>query len=152
MKSFLLKIWRTLPFRIKIILSRLLRPQYMVAVAAMIWDDEEGRVLLGYHTYRKTFPWAILAGNLEYGEDPEKAIAREIKEETGLIVEVQKLLKAVSANEGHHISLVYRCKIIGGHFQTSAEIAEIEYFSRDELPIMLKTEKTLIEELMKAGQ
>jgi hypothetical protein len=42
----------------------------MVAVAAIIFDVH-GRILLGKHTYRKRHPWGILAGNLEYGEDPE---------------------------------------------------------------------------------
>ncbi len=143
MKSFLFKIWKALPFQLKILLSRLVRPKYMVAVAAIIWDDD-GKILLGKHTYRRSYPWAILAGNLEYGESPENAIAREIKEETALVVDVQDLLKAVSAKEAHHISLIYQCKIIRGEFQPSAEISEIKYFSIDELPDMLQTEQVLI--------
>jgi len=37
----------------------------------------------------------------------------------------------------------------GGEFRPSAEISEIKYFSVKELPSMLKTEKTLLEKLMK---
>ena len=115
----------------------------MVAVAAVIFDDN-GHILLGKRTYVKNYPWGLLAGNLEYGEDPEKAIVREIKEEAGLIVETQEILLAVSAREDHHISLVYHCEVVSGEFQPSAEISEIRFFSVDELPEMLRTEKVLI--------
>lgn len=74
---------------------------------------------------------------------------REVREETGLMIDVQKILKAVSAEEVHHISLIYQCEIVDGEFQPSAEISAIEYFSINELPSMLRTEKTLIEELVK---
>lgn len=115
----------------------------MVAVAAIIFDAD-GRILLGKHTYRKQHPWGILAGNLEYGEDPENAIARELREETGFEVEVQRLLRAVSAKEDHHISLIYLCNIVRGSFHQSPEISAIQYFSSGDLPDMLFTEKTLI--------
>ena len=62
MKLFFFKIWKALPFKLKIFLSRLMRPKYMVAVAAIIRDDKN-KILLGKHTYRKYHPWGILAGN-----------------------------------------------------------------------------------------
>ncbi|MBT3315926.1 MAG: NUDIX hydrolase [Anaerolineae bacterium] len=147
MKHFLLKIWKALPPKLKIFFFHLLRPKYMVAVAAIVFD-KNGKVLLGKHTYRKCCSWGILAGNLEYGEDPKNAIVRELREETGLEIRVEQLLKAVSAKEDHHISLIYACKIVDGVFQPSAEISAIEYFSPDELPKMLSTEKALIQQLV----
>lgn len=143
MKTVLLKIWKQLPLWLKIWSSRLLRPRYMVAVAAIIFNDS-GQILLGKHTYRKYHPWGLLAGNLEYGEHPEMAIVRELREETGFEIEVGRVLKAVSAREDHHISLVYLCKIKGGSFRPTPEISDVQYFSRDNLPDMLRTEKALI--------
>lgn len=143
MQTLLLKIWKQLPLWLKIFSSRLLRPKYMVAVAAVIFD-EEGCILLGKHTYRKNHPWGLLAGNLEYGENPEDAIVRELREETGYEIKVQRLLKAVSAREAHHVSLIYLCKIIGGSFIPTPEISTIRFFPLDSLPDMLKTEKVLL--------
>jgi ADP-ribose pyrophosphatase YjhB (NUDIX family) len=119
----------------------------MVAVAAIIFDGD-GRILLGKHTYRKQHPWGILAGNLEYGEDPENATIRELLEETGLEGKVQRLLRAVSAKEDHHISLIYLCEIVKGAFHQSPEISAIQYFSTDDLPDMLFTEKILIAQIV----
>jgi ADP-ribose pyrophosphatase YjhB (NUDIX family) len=143
MKTILLRIWKQLPLWLKIWTSRLLRPKYMVAVAAVIFNAD-GRILLGEHSYRKVYPWGLLAGNLEYGEDPEAAIVRELREETGFEIEVQRLLQAVSAREEHHISLIYLCKIANGSFQPTPEISAIKYFSLDDLPHLLRTEKDLI--------
>jgi len=118
----------------------------MVAVAAVIFNNE-GKILLGKHTYRKKHPWGMLAGNLEYGEEPEKAIIRELKEETSFEIEVLRLLRAVSAREDHHISLIYLCAILGGSFKPTSEISAVQYFPLDNLPDMLCTEKALIQQI-----
>lgn len=115
----------------------------MVAVAAIIFNDN-GQILLGKHSYRKYHPWGLLAGNLEYGEEPEIAIVRELREETGFEIEAKRVLRAISAKEDHHISLVYLCKIKKGSFQPTSEISDVQYFSTDNLPDILRTEKALI--------
>lgn len=147
MKTVLLRIWKQLPLCLKIWTSRLLRPKYMVAVAAIIFNDSD-QILLGKHTYRKYHPWGLLAGNLEYDEEPEIAIVRELQEETGFEIEAKRVLKAVSAKEDHHISLVYLCKIKKGSFQPTPEISGVQYFSTDNLPDMLRTEKALIRQIV----
>ena len=106
--------------------------------------DEQGRILLFKHTYRK-FEWGIPAGGLEYREQPADAIVREFREETGMQIEIERLLTVVSAREDHHISMVYLCRIVSGEFKESHEISEIKYFPVDEMPaMMLTTEKELI--------
>lgn len=142
MMPFLLRIWRTLPLWVHLLASRIVRPRFRMAVAAMIFD-EQGRILLFKHTYRK-FEWGIPAGGLEHREQPENAIVREFYEETGMQIEVQKLLLAESAKEDHHVSLIYLCKIISGEFKPSLEISEMKYFDVNDLPQMLFAEKELI--------
>ena len=138
----LLRIWRTLPMWIHVLAMRMYRPKFRAAVAAMIFD-EQGRILLFKHTYRK-FEWGIPAGGLEYGEQPDKAIVREFFEETGMQIEVEKLLLAESSQEDHNISLIFLCKIVSGIFKESNEISEMKYFDVNELPQMLFGEKNLI--------
>jgi ADP-ribose pyrophosphatase YjhB (NUDIX family) len=121
-----------------------------MAVAALIFD-EHGRILLFKHTYRK-FEWGIPAGGLEHREQPEQAIIREFYEETGMQIEVQKLLLAESAKEDHHVSLIYLCKIVSGIFQESHEISEMKYFDVNDLPQMLFAEKNLIRWAVKEKQ
>jgi ADP-ribose pyrophosphatase YjhB (NUDIX family) len=127
---------------IHILAMRVLRPKFRAAVAAMIFD-EQGRILLFKHTYRK-FEWGIPAGGLEYGEQPDKAIVREFFEETGMQIKVEKLLLAESSKEDHNISLIYLCEITSGTFKESNEISEMKYFEVNKLPKMLSAEKNLI--------
>ena len=142
MMKFLLKIWRILPMWIHVLAMRMFRPKFRAAVAAIIFD-EQGRILLFKHTYRK-FEWGLPAGGLEYGEQPEKAIVREFFEETGMQITVEKLLLAESWTEDHSISLIYLCKIFSGTFRESPEISDMKYFDLADLPQMLFAEKNLI--------
>ena len=141
--KILLRIWRTLPLWVHFLAAKLVRPRFRAAVAALIFD-EQGRILLFKHTYRK-FEWGIPAGGLEHREQPIDAVQREFLEEAGMKLQVERLLTAVSAREDHHISMVYLCKIASGEFKESHEISEIKYFPVDEMPArMLTTEKELI--------
>ena len=106
----LLRLWRVLPMWIHVLAMRMYRPKFRAAVAAMVFD-EQGRILLFKHTYRK-IEWGIPAGGLEYNEQPESAIVREFLEETGMQIKVEKLLLAESSKEDRNISLIYLCTIL----------------------------------------
>ena len=144
MKPFL-KIWRTLPMWVHVLVMRMARPKFRAAVAALIFD-EKGRILLFKLTYRK-FEWGIPAGGLEYNEQPEKAIVREFLEETGMQIQVERLLLADSSMDDRNISLIYLCRILSGSFRESNEISEICYFDVHDLPQMLFMEKKLIRQI-----
>ncbi|MBV6394966.1 MAG: RNA pyrophosphohydrolase [Anaerolineales bacterium] len=142
MKRFLFRIWRRLPLWIHILAARIVRPRFRVGVAALIFD-EQGRILLFRHTYRK-FEWGIPGGALEYGEQPQEAMVREMFEETGMQIEVARLLLAENSKDDRHVSLIYQCRIIGGIFRESDEVSAVNYFDLTALPQMLFAEKELI--------
>ena len=142
MMRTLLRLWRYFPQWAHVLASRILRPQFQMAVSALIFDGQQ-RVLLFKHTYRK-FEWGIPAGGLEYNEQPQAAIMREVHEETGMTVSVERLLLAESSKRIRHVSLVYLCTIVSGEFRESHEISEIQYFAVNDLPPMLFDEKDLI--------
>ena len=142
MTKTLLRIWRVLPMWVHVLAMRMYRAKFRASVAAMVFDEQE-RILLFKHTYRK-FEWGIPAGGLEYNEQPDNAIVREFFEETGMQIKVEKLLLAESSKEDHNISLIYLCKIVSGTFEESSEISEMKYFDANALPQMLFAEKELI--------
>lgn len=142
MIPFLLRVWRLFPLWVHILAAKIVRPKFLMAVSALVFDAQ-GRVLLFKHTYRK-LAWGIPAGGLEFGEQPRDAIMREFFEETGITVAVERLLLADSARAFRHVSLVYLCSIASGEFRPSYEISEMRYFDVNDLPQMLFDEKTLI--------
>ena len=125
----------------------ILRPRFRVAVAALVFDAQ-GRILLFRHTYRK-FAWGIPVGGLEFGEQPEQGVIREFFEESGLTIEVEKLLFADSSRLFRHVTLLYLCKIVSGEFRESYEVSEMEYFDVNDLPRMIFDEKDLIRDVHK---
>lgn len=147
MIKILLRIWRIFPLWFQTLVSRVVRPRFRMAVAALVFD-EHGRILLFKHTYRK-LAWGIPAGGLEFKEQPKDAIVREFFEETGMTIEVVNLLLADSSPHFHHVSLVYLCEIVAGEFGESHEISEIQYFDVDSLPPMLFDEKDMIRSVHK---
>jgi len=142
--KYLLNARREFPFGLQVFITGIVRPRYRIAVAAIIFDDQ-GRILLCKHTYRKFHPWGLPGGGLEYRERPEDGVRREVWEETGLEVQVEKLLYAEGAPNNQHISLIYLCKIVDGVFQPNYEISQTEFFSMDGWPKLLPTEQALIE-------
>lgn len=144
---FLLRIWGMFPLWAHALAAWMLRPRFGVGVAALVFDAQ-GRVLLFKHTYRK-FPWGLPGGALEYGEQPQDAIVREFHEETGMAIEVIRLLMGHSSPYFHHVGLVYLCKVVGGEFRESYEISEIQYFDVNDLPRMIFDEKDLIRSVHK---
>ncbi len=133
---------------VHLLASRIIRPRFRAAVAAVIFDGQ-GKILLFKHTYRK-FEWGLPAGGLEHYEQPIDAVKREFFEETGMQIQVERLLTAVSAREDHHIGMIYLCKIASGEFKELLEISEMKYFPINELPDkMLTTEKELIKWVVK---
>lgn len=147
MMKTLMRIWGKFPQWMHVLAAKLLRPKYIVAVAALIFD-ERGRILLFKHTYRK-LAWGIPAGALEYGEQPEDGILREIHEETGMTAKVERLLRGESSSHYHHVSLIYLCSLVSGEFKPTYEISEIRYFDVNDLPPMLFDEKDLIRSVHK---
>lgn len=92
--------------------------------------DGEGRVLLVKHTY--VHGWWLPGGGVERGQTAEEALIREMREETGLIVEGRPVLVSAHSNEryfrGDHV-LVYRIDRFTLTERTShGEIAEIGWF------------------------
>jgi len=143
MMKTLLRLWRFMPIWLNFLVAKIVRPLFLVAVAALVFD-EQGQILLFKHTYRK-FEWGIPAGGLEQREQPADAILREFFEETGMHIQIEKLLTVLSLREANHVTIVYLCKITGGEFRESLEISEMKYFDINALPQMLFAEKELIQ-------
>ena len=141
-KKILLHIWRILPFRVQLILSRMIRPLFQVFAAAVIFNQDKN-IFLVKSTYQRFHPWGLPGGSLEYGEPPEQAVIREVWEETSLNVCIEKFL-LVSSWMPDRVGLYYLCRIKDGVFHPSDEVSEFEYFSVDNLPDVRPIDRDII--------
>jgi 8-oxo-dGTP diphosphatase len=148
MEKFFLKIWRLMPSWLQSFASRVIRPHYLVAVGAIIFD-EDNQLLLCKHSYRRIHPWGLPGGDLKPGEDPEKGIRRELFEETGLEVKSANLLLVRNSERIRHLDLTFLCQGISGTFKSNYEVESIAYFALDELPELQSEEKITITQALK---
>ena len=84
--------------------------------------------------------WAIPGGFIEYGERVEEAVVREAKEETGLEVEIERLVGVYSDPardpRGHVVSVCFLCKAVGGELAAETDACDVREFKVDELRVL----------------
>jgi ADP-ribose pyrophosphatase YjhB (NUDIX family) len=96
--------------------------------------DEQGRVLLVHQTYND-LKWAFPGGHVEPGEAPWRAAVREAKEETGLDVEVIRLVSIYFFSDRDTLGFQFLCRVIGGELRVDGtEISQAAFFAPDQLP------------------
>jgi ADP-ribose pyrophosphatase YjhB (NUDIX family) len=104
-------------------------------VAAVVFVAEGERVLL---VKRNVAPekgrWALAAGFVELGEPPEAAARREMKEETGLDVVIERMLELSFNADDKVIVILYQARAVGGVLAAADDVEDARWFTRDELP------------------
>jgi 8-oxo-dGTP diphosphatase len=132
----------------------------MIAVGAVIVED--GKVVLGKHVpERKGFwsgKWICPGGRLELGEAIKDGVAREVKEETHLDIEVQDFVltfERFCQDNGEDVHVIYIdfCgKVLGGSLKADSDLGEARWVPITELPdIVDEIHEDTIVLLRKAG-
>jgi ADP-ribose pyrophosphatase YjhB (NUDIX family) len=107
------------------------KARFRIAVYGLI--IEEGRVVLCRR--RDSGWWNLPGGGMELGETPEEALMREVREETGLEVEVGRLVGVYSKPQKQELVLAFACRVVGGMLmQETEEVTESRYVLPDALP------------------
>lgn len=101
--------------------------------------DDRGRYLV-LRRAREPFAgaWDLPGGFVEPGETPADAVRRELAEETGLEVEVERLLGAYTGRYGDGgrwtVDIGFACRATGGDFRLDAEKSGAAWLALDDLP------------------
>lgn len=104
-------------------------PRHSVSVAGVLTDDN-GRVLLIQRA--DNLCWEPPGGVLELGETIYEGVRREVREETGLDVEPERLTGVYKNMTRGVIALVFLCKITGGQLAATDETSAYRWASPDE--------------------
>ncbi len=111
---------------------------YGVSMKALVFNIK-GELLTLFRT--ETAPtrpntWDLPGGDLDFGEEPDKAILREIKEEIGLKVEDLKIFDAeahiIKDENIHWITLGYRCVALTTDVILSWEHSDYKWVTPEE--------------------
>jgi 8-oxo-dGTP diphosphatase len=102
-------------------------PKHVVAVTGLITNDAD-EILIQLSPRRG---WEFPGGRVEEGEDLIEALIREVKEETGLDVEVGPLISVYSNLKTPTVIFGFKCKYISGELTTSEETLDFRWSTRD---------------------
>lgn len=110
-------------------------------VGAAVLIEDGGKLLLlqrSYEPWKGT--WMVPAGYVEADEDPVDAAIREVREETGLVVELGALFHVYYFDDdprGNGVAFVYKAEKISGNMKINGESIDAKYFRWDEVPSAL---------------
>ena len=129
--------------------------------SAIVFNDRNEVLLQKSSTYGK---WAPPAGYIDPGEAAHTTAVRETQEETGMIVEIKRVVGVYSdpANfsirrnpEGQliqFVSIVYEATVVAGKLRVSEESTDVGWFPVDDLPNdTASAARIRIEDALKSG-
>ena len=114
----------------------------IVGVGAVVVD--RARVLLVQRGHEPSKgKWSLPGGILELGESLAEGIAREVLEETGLVVEAIELVELIDRIQRvsgpgvervryHYVIADYLCRVVGGSLQAASDADAVRWVERAE--------------------
>jgi len=107
-------------------------------VGAAVLVEKDGKLLLLQRSYEPwKGSWIVPAGYGEADEDPKDAAKREVREETGLEVEVGDLVNVyyfADDPRGNGVAFVYQAEKIAGEIKINSEASAAKFFRWNEIP------------------
>lgn len=148
-KKLIRKTWGMLPGDLRLRLIRSTQKKFTVSVAAII-TNTDGKVLLLEHLLRpQKSGWGIPGGFINYGEQFEAAIRREIREEVGIELDDLRMIRLRTI--GRHVEAMFRATTHDDPKILSNEICTFGWFAVSEMPVeMSEVQKGYVREVIGA--
>ena len=103
-------------------------PTHFIAVTGFV-KNQTGMVLMIRSPLRG---WELPGGQVEQGEDLQTALQREVMEETGINVDVGRLMGIYTKiHSPDLVILCFECQPVSGNVVTSEESIEVEWIPRN---------------------
>jgi 8-oxo-dGTP pyrophosphatase MutT (NUDIX family) len=128
--------------------------KYRIMVKGIVKYGEKYLVVKKWYDDRVAMPyqWQFIDGTIEYMEDPEKAVVRNVYEQTQLTVEVDRVLYTWSFATGDvfNIGIAYLCLASCEEVVISEELSGYAWIKREEFADYISN--NVMEDLERTGQ
>lgn len=117
----------------------------VVGVGAFVFDAQDRVLVIERGKPPSQGLWSVPGGRLERGETLAQAVAREIREETGILAEVGPLVGVIEriADDYHFVILDYLARPIGGALAAGSDAKAARFVDDAELAALPHTEGLL---------
>ena len=121
-------------------LRKVIGPRKIILNCAGAVSVRDGKILFQRRTDNGR--WGLIGGLVEMNETYSQAALREIREETGLEVQLESFLGIFhnhnmvwsNGDAAHVISAMFTARILSGEPRIDEESYELRFFGKDELP------------------
>ena len=136
-----------LPGWMRLRIIRATQSKFTVSAAAIITNDRR-EVLLLNHAFRPFSGWGLPGGFVTIHEQPEDAIRREIREETGLELDDLTMFRVRTIRK--HVEILFTATATGtAEVKSPREIIELGWFNVDSMPENLSSsQKKLVRDVL----
>ena len=135
------KIWKKLPPSLRTWITRRTQQKFTVSVVALV-TNEVGEILLLNHLLRPRSGWGLPGGFIGIHEQPEAALRRELREETGLELDDVELYRVRTLNR--HVEIIFLAKGLGDAEVRSREIIELRWFEVENVPAEMSLDQQFL--------
>jgi mutator protein MutT len=111
----------------------------LVGVGAVIVDEDERVLLIKRGSEPLKGHWSLPGGLLELGESLQHGVIREVREETGLQVEVLELVElldrihhSLDRIQYHYVIADYLCRVVSGELRAASDAEAVRWVERAE--------------------
>lgn len=108
--------------------------------ASAFFTNNQGQILLVKRNIEPKYGyWDAAGGFLEEGEDPIKGVKREIKEELGVTIKINRLVGIymdwyMCGYNTSTLNIIYEAKVVAGKMEPMSDVGVLKWFDRKNIP------------------
>jgi 8-oxo-dGTP diphosphatase len=126
----------------------------IMGVGAVIWNHRNEVLLIRRSNPPRQNEWSLPGGKVDVGEALRAAVLREVREETGLDIEIVALIDVAELVPGsdagaeakHYVLVDFSARVLKGEAVAASDAAEARWFSLTEieaLPLWSETRRII---------
>ena len=120
------------------------QPWITVGALGAVFNDR-GEMLLVEHVFHPISPWGLPGGWMNRNEDPSETVARELLEETGLQVRVDRPLIIRRTPElRSHLDIAFLCEAAPGTIRLSGELLDYRWVDPANPPPLMSFHRQVV--------